>query len=375
MSNKHTEDLQSSGGTWPSTLPNMPPTLSRPGIEAAETLLGLLRSALAMLIGPAAPLALPPCRCCRASAPGIAPTEAPVELAVALKSFFLRRHTHSVSTVPCQAISSCSSQTCQECNPETFFFLRLPHPLTLPLELPCDQGFTCEYDAPPAAVIFFSFREKSRGKKQSATACARPGSLYFGSCKKCCVRKKRVVTHFRRRLSWRMQSTLSQRQFPQGKCSTTSHRTLRALQEAHARGARRFVTLLALSALSFVSAVEPVRFLACASAVDEMEAFFAFAVVSFTSVRLSAGPSPGVETDSEREWNSASLFAIVYGGGVFCRRVGHFFYECIGSQKWWPIVGCAIRMYKGVPVVSGLGPLSNCLLLFLSQCVDRTGWC
>lgn len=127
------------------------------------------------------------------------------------------------------------------------------------------------------------------------------------------MRKKRVVTHFRRRLSWTMQSTLSQRQFPQGNCSTTSHRTLRALQDAHARGARRFVTLLALS---FASAVEPCRFLACASAVDE--GFFALAVVSLTSVRLSAGPSPGVETDSEREWNPASLFAvIVYGGGFF----------------------------------------------------------
>lgn len=89
----HTEDLQSSGGTWPSTLPNMPLTLSRPGIEAAETLLGLLGSALAMLIGPAAPLALPPWRYCRASAPGIAPTEAPVELAARLKSFFLQAHT------------------------------------------------------------------------------------------------------------------------------------------------------------------------------------------------------------------------------------------------------------------------------------------
>lgn len=133
------------------------------------------------------------------------------------------------------------------------------------------------------------------------------------------AREKRAVTHFRRRLSWTMQSTLSQRQFPQGNCSTTSHRTLRALQDAHARGARRLVTLLALSALSFVSAVEPFRFLACASAVDEMESFLAFAVVSFASVTLSAS----VSTDSEREWNSASLFAIVYGGGSFCRR-GHF---------------------------------------------------
>lgn len=113
-----------------------------------------------------------------------------------------------------------------------------------------------------------------------------------------------------------MQSTLSQRQFPHGNCSTTSHRTLRALQDAHARGARRLVTLLALSALSFGSAVEPVRFLAWASGED----FFALAVASFASARLSPGPSPGVDTDSEREWNSGSLFAIVGGGGVFCRR-------------------------------------------------------
>lgn len=114
-----------------------------------------------------------------------------------------------------------------------------------------------------------------------------------------------------------MQSTLSQRQFPHGNCSTTSHRTLRALQDAHARGARRLVTLLALSVLSFASAVDPVRFLACASAAAavEVEAFLALAVVSFASARLSPGPSPGVDADSEREWNSASLFAIVGGGG------------------------------------------------------------
>lgn len=113
-----------------------------------------------------------------------------------------------------------------------------------------------------------------------------------------------------------MQSTLSQRQFPQGNCSTTSHRTLRALQDAHARGARRLVTLLALSVLSLVFAVEPVRFLACASGTEnETESFFVCAVVSFTSGRLSPGPLPGplpgVDTDSEREWKSASLFAML----------------------------------------------------------------
>lgn len=49
--------------------------------------------------------------------------------------------------------------------------------------------------------------------------------------------------HLRRRLSCTMHSTLSQRQLPHGNCSTTSQRTLRALQEAQARAARRLVTL------------------------------------------------------------------------------------------------------------------------------------
>lgn len=83
-------DLQKSG-VWASTLPNMPPTLSRPVTEAAETLLGLLRSALAILIGPA-PFA-PPVWRCRASAPGMAPTEPPTELAAVGRSFLLREHT------------------------------------------------------------------------------------------------------------------------------------------------------------------------------------------------------------------------------------------------------------------------------------------
>lgn len=48
---------------------------------------------------------------------------------------------------------------------------------------------------------------------------------------------------FLRRLSWTMHSTLSQRQFPQGAPSTTSHRTLRARHDTQARAARRFVTL------------------------------------------------------------------------------------------------------------------------------------
>lgn len=161
--------------------------------------------------------------------------------------------------------------------------------------------------------MFFSPREwPGRESTQDAHSLCQDWAICnWGKTRRnaACARK-REVTHFRRRLSWTTHSTLSQRQFPQGNCSTTSHRTLRALHDAHARGARRLVTLLALSALSFVSAIEPVRFLACASGTDGD--FFAFVVVSFTSTRLSAGPSPGVDTDSEREWNPASLFAIVY---------------------------------------------------------------
>jgi hypothetical protein len=148
-----------------------------------------------------------------------------------------------------------------------------------------------------------------RGKMdKSATAC---------ECKTFCWANWKGVTHFRRRLSWTVHLTLSHLQFPQGNCSTTSHRTLRARQDAHARGARRLVTLLALS---LESAVEPVRFLAWPSTANET--FFAvFAVVSVPpGVELSACPSPGVETDSEREWKSASLAAIV-SSWWFCRRM------------------------------------------------------
>jgi hypothetical protein len=41
--------------------------------------------------------------------------------------------------------------------------------------------------------------------------------------------------------TWKRTSTLSQRQFPQGAPSTTSHRTFRARQDTQARAARRFV--------------------------------------------------------------------------------------------------------------------------------------
>lgn len=49
-------------------------------------------------------------------------------------------------------------------------------------------------------------------------------------------------------------STLSQRQFPHGLCSTTSHRTLRARHDTQARAARRlvFFALLLLSGLVVV---------------------------------------------------------------------------------------------------------------------------
>lgn len=49
-------------------------------------------------------------------------------------------------------------------------------------------------------------------------------------------------------------STLSQRQFPQGAPSTTSHRTLRARHDTQARAARRFVTLCGGSEPSSVDA-------------------------------------------------------------------------------------------------------------------------
>lgn len=50
-------------------------------------------------------------------------------------------------------------------------------------------------------------------------------------------------TYFRLRLSCTTHSTSSQRQFPQGAPSTTSHRTLRARQDTQARAARRLVAL------------------------------------------------------------------------------------------------------------------------------------
>jgi hypothetical protein len=52
-----------------------------------------------------------------------------------------------------------------------------------------------------------------------------------------------MKTYFLRRLSWTTHSTLSHLQFPQGAPSTTSQRTLRALQDTQARAARLLVAL------------------------------------------------------------------------------------------------------------------------------------
>jgi hypothetical protein len=61
-------------------------------------------------------------------------------------------------------------------------------------------------------------------------------------------------TYLRRRLSWTTHSTLSHLQLPQGAPSTTSHRTLRALQDTQALAARLFV----IFGPPLVSDVEPV---------------------------------------------------------------------------------------------------------------------
>lgn len=196
--------------------------------------------------------------------------------------------------------------------------------------------------------------------------------------------RERGVTYFRRRLSWTTHSTPSQRQLPQGNCSTTSQRTLRALQDAHARGARRLVTLLpsflrdveslhgGVDSLCVISGVEPLRFLSCVSVAEDD--FLACALVLATSDVLSAGPCPGVDTDSEREWNSDSLFAMVGGGGVLFCRPGHVMSASI-RRNGGLYQRSEIRMYKGAQVVGSLGPPCYFFFFFfLSQRVDRTGW-
>lgn len=72
------------------------------------------------------------------------------------------------------------------------------------------------------------------------------------------VRKRQdgAQTHLRRRLSCTMHSTLSHLQLPQGAPSTTSHRTLRALQDTQALAARLLVIFP--FAPTLVSEVEPV---------------------------------------------------------------------------------------------------------------------
>lgn len=101
-----------------------------------------------------------------------------------------------------------------------------------------------------------------------------------------------------------MQSTLSQRQFAHGYCSTTSQRTLRALQEAQARAARRLVTLL-LAAQA--SVFESARFL-------DGESFVLFvngtSATSATSAFTSTGSKPGVDADADLDGNSMSLVII-----------------------------------------------------------------
>ena len=69
-------------------------------------------------------------------------------------------------------------------------------------------------------------------------------------------KRKKERTHFRRRLSWTMHSTLSHLQFPQGAPSTTSHRTFRARHETQALAARLLVTLVGADE----SVVLPARF-------------------------------------------------------------------------------------------------------------------
>lgn len=74
-------------------------------------------------------------------------------------------------------------------------------------------------------------------------------------------RQDGVQTHLRRRLSCTMHSTLSHLQLPQGAPSTTSHRTLRALQDTQALAAR----LLVIFAFGppLLSEVEPVLCFFC----------------------------------------------------------------------------------------------------------------
>lgn len=116
--------------------------------------------------------------------------------------------------------------------------------------------------------------------------------------------KGRGNSHLRRRLSWTMQSTLSQRQFPHGYCSTTSQRTLRALQEAQARAARRLVTLLFPPASDFESA----RLFDGESFEDLADK--GASGTSFASAFVSAGCRPGVDADPDLEWVSVSLFTM-----------------------------------------------------------------
>lgn len=120
-------------------------------------------------------------------------------------------------------------------------------------------------------------------------------------------------THFRLRLSWTTQVTLSQRQFPQGAPSTTSHRTFLARHDTHARAARRFVILAAPADSVPVDS----RFLVRAVSVVE---FIAVAPVSTgdpeAGVLLEAsGESAGTDPAGEADRDSESLSAMVQSYG------------------------------------------------------------
>lgn len=134
-----------------------------------------------------------------------------------------------------------------------------------------------------------------------------------------------------------MQSTLSQRQFAHGYCSTTSQRTLRALQEAQARAARRLVILL-FAALG--SVFESARFLDGES--FGLDVAVASETTSATSAFTSAGCKPGVDADADLDWNSTSsiiICAIVKSSAGFgeemrvWNREGRAFLEHLTQQR------------------------------------------
>lgn len=117
------------------------------------------------------------------------------------------------------------------------------------------------------------------------------------------------LTHFRRRLSWTTHSTLSHLQLPQGAPSTTSQRTLRALQLTHARAALRFV-ILAGGAPSLRSAVDEERFLPC-SCSDDVSALDS----SFFASVGGAGSSSTAAVKADRS-GTGSVVGVASGAAV-----------------------------------------------------------